>query len=297
MKYKVHTLLLFLFWSIVTLGQKKEYQANYIIEEPVNKQVASKSQLDELNDILKENYTGGSLFSNQSPFVLIPSITIISEQTAGEVQVVKVIKLEIGLTSQGKDDRSIFNRFRHSYIITAEDRSKAIDKALVLFRKERKLKTFFEQSNQNIVAFYESNCSTVLNTVKVNIERKEYLKAISYLSYVPETTSCYKESERIITKIFLDSKEESCRALVQKALEEEAKRDYTKALYFLQFIETNTKCYNSATALINKISDKIDEATIRNFEMEKLKFSKLTDLQKMEIIAKESNYIRLTIQE
>ncbi|MCC9043287.1 hypothetical protein LNQ81_11455 [Myroides sp. M-43] len=297
MKYKVHTLLFFLFWSIVTLGQNKEYQANYIIEEPAKKQVASKSQLEDLNEILKQNYTGGSLFSNQSPFVIIPSITIISEQTAGEVQVVKVIKLEIGLTSQGKDDRSIFNRFRHSYIITAEDNSEAIDKALIQFRKEKKIKTFFEQSNQNIVTFYESNCSTVLNTVKVNIERKEYLKAFNYLSYVPETTSCYKESEQIITKIFLDSKEESCRAMVQKALNEEAKRNYNKALYYLQFVETNTTCYDSATSLINGISNKIDEATIRNFEMEKLKFSKLTDLQKMEIIAKEVNSISLTIQE
>ncbi len=299
MNYKISTLLVVLLclWSTIIFGQKKAYKANYVIEIPIEKQVASISQYKYLTNILKESYAGGNLFSNQSPFVLIPSIKIISEQVAGEVQVVKVIKIEIGLVTQGKDDNFTFNRFKQSYIITAENRSIAIDKALDKVNKEQKLVTFFEQSNQKILEFYESNCSNILNTVKVNIERKEYLKAFDFLRFIPESTTCFQESEKLITKIFADSKEESCRILVQKALSEEAQRNYTKALYYLQFIDTGTTCYSSAIHLVNKISDRIDSSALRDFEMEKLKFSKLTDLQKIEIIVKEASSINLTIKD
>ncbi|KZE74696.1 hypothetical protein AV926_17635 [Myroides marinus] len=299
MNYKISALLITLLclWSTIIFGQKKTYKANYVIDIPIENQVASISQYEYLTNILKENYTGGNLFSNQSPFVLIPSIKIISEQVAGEVQIVKVIKIEIGLVTQGKNDNFTFKRFKQSYIITAENRSIAIDKALDRVNNEQKIATFFEQSNQKILEFYESNCSNVLNTVKVNIERKEYLKAFDFLRYVPEPTTCFQESEKLITKIYADSKEESCRILVQKALSEEAQRNYTKALYYLQFIDTGTTCYSSATSLVNKISERIDASVLRDFEMEKLKFSKLTDLQKIEIIAREANSIDLTIND
>ncbi|MDR0195724.1 MAG: hypothetical protein LBI73_11425 [Myroides sp.] len=299
MNYKISILLVILFslWSTILFGQKTAYKANYVIEIPIENQVASRSQYEYLTNILKENYTGGNLFSNQSPFVLIPSIRILSEQIAGEVQVVKVIKIEIGLVTQGKDDNFTFKRFKQSYIITAENRSIAIDKALDKVNNQQKLTTFFEQSNQKILEFYESNCSNVLNSVKVNIERKEYLRAFDFLRYVPESTTCFQESEKLITKIYADSKEESCRILVQKALSEEAQRDYTKALFYLQFVDTGTDCSSSATALVNKISERIDASVLRDFEMEKLKFSKLTDLQKIEIIAREVDSIDLTLND
>ena len=109
--------------------------------------------------------------------------------------------------------------------------------------------------------------------------------------------SCYKESEKIITKIYLESKEENCKRLVQKAHAAEANREYKKALHYLQFVEPTVACYNSAAELTNKISGRLDEKVLRDFEMEKLTFSKLSDLKKMEIISKEIDSVNVVINE
>lgn len=290
--------LLFLLFSYNTLiGQTKEYHANYDYEPPIGNHIVTDEQYEQLKDILQGIYSSKNLFSHQSPFLIVPSVKIINEKIAGEIQVVKVVKLEIGLTTQGINDDFVFHKFRHAFTITANNTTEAISKAIQQLQKEQKLKTFFSESNKNIVAFYQSNCATVLNTVRVNIERQEFLKAFNYLRYVPETVSCYQESEKLITKIYIDSKEENCRNLVQKAHAAEAQRDYSKALHYLQFVETNVTCYSSASALIEKIGERVDEQVIRDFEMEKLTFSKLTDLKKMEILAKEVDYLGVTTSE
>ncbi len=295
--YTIISLLLLLFYSNIGFAQNHEYRANFKYESPIGNHIVTDSQYEELKDILQSIYSSKNLFSHQSPFIIVPSVKILSEKIAGEIQVVKVVKIELGLTTQGINDDYIFHKFRQVYTITAENSNSAISKAIQLVQKEQKLKTFFDDCNKNIVNFYESNCATILNTVKVNIEREEYAKAFDYLRYVPETVNCYQESEKIITKIYLDSKEENCRNLVQKAHAAESQRDYSKALYYLQFVETNVNCYSSATALVEKIGGRVDEQVIRDFEMEKLKFSKLTDLKKMEILSKEIDYLEVTMNE
>lgn len=65
----------------------------------------------------------------------------------------------------------------------------------------------------------------------------------------------------------------------------------------MQFVDTNVECYTNASALVKKIGERVDEQVLRDFEMEKLTFSKLTDLKKMEIIAKEIDYLTVTINE
>lgn len=65
----------------------------------------------------------------------------------------------------------------------------------------------------------------------------------------------------------------------------------------MQFVEPTVACYNSAAELTNKISGRLDEKVLRDFEMEKLTFSKLSDLKKMEIIAKEIDSVNVVINE
>ncbi|NGY38420.1 hypothetical protein FQU23_012970 [Flavobacterium sp. XN-5] len=290
-------LLICLFYPFSGFSQTDSYKANYSFVQPVGNQVASERHYENLIAIVKETYSSKNIFSNQSPFVIVPRISIISEKVAGEVQIVKVVKLEIGLTAQGKDDNYVFNKFKKVFTITADDSRNAISKALESIRHDPKIKTFIDQSNSSILSFYESNCSVILKTVKVNIDRQEYAKAFDYLRYVPERVSCFKEAEGIITKIYLDSKEENCRKFLQKAHNAEAQKDYNKALFYLQFVDTNVACYTDASVLVNKIGERVDEQVLRDFEMEKLVFSKLTDLKKMEIIAKEIDYLAVTVNE
>lgn len=290
-------LLFCLCYQFHGFGQTKDYKASYTFDKPKGNQIASEEQYENLIAIVKDTYPSKNLFSNQSPFVVVPAITIISEKIAGEVQVVKVVKLEIRLTAQGKDNDYVYNKFTKVFTLTADNVSSAISKAILSIRNDPKIITFFDKSNQNIVSFYQKNCNVILNTVKVNVDRKEYAKAFDYLRYVPETVTCFKDAEGIMTKIFLDFKEENCRKLVQNARVAEAQKEYKTALLYLQFVDTNVGCYTDAVALVKKIGARVDEKTLRDFEMEKLVFSKLSDLKKMEIIAKEVDYFGVTINE
>ena len=84
---------------------------------------------------------------------------------------------------------------------------------------------------------------------------------------------------------------------MQNAHAAEATREFKKALPYLQFFVPTVACYNSAAELTNKISGRLDEKVLRDFEMEKLTFSKLSDLKKMEIIAKEIDSVNVVINE
>lgn len=83
-------LLLLLMCPLSSYAQVETYEANYMIIEPSGNQDATKKQFADLIEIVKENYSSRNLFSHQSPFVIVPSIKIISEKIAGEIQVVKL---------------------------------------------------------------------------------------------------------------------------------------------------------------------------------------------------------------
>ncbi|EDM44320.1 hypothetical protein SCB49_04805 [unidentified eubacterium SCB49] len=278
-------------------AQDDVYQANYTFDTPEGSRLVSKAQYEHLTDIVKDSYSSKNLFSNQSPFIIVPKIRVLSEKTAGEVQVVKVVKVEIKLSSQGKSDDYVFNTIRKVFTLTAPDAKEAISDAINKFSRSAKIKTFFDESNQNIVSFYQDNCDKLLSTVKVNIEREEYAKAIAHLKYVPESVTCFKEAEGIITNIFKESKEEHCKILVQKAHAQEVLKDYTKALFYLQFIDPSADCYATASELITHIGERVDEQVLRDFEMEKLTFSKLSDIKKMDLLAKHVDNLEVVIND
>lgn len=275
-------MLLFMFFQTTNSVVAQEYKANYTFVEPKATKELSAKQYQHLTNVLKSAYASDNAFSNQSSFLVIPKITIISEKIAGEIDIVKVVKLKIEVTIQNEMDGFVFNKLNKHLIATGADTQSAITKAINSFEDDVKINVFFSQSNQKIVAFYENNCANLLSNAKVAIERKEYKKAFNFLKYVPEKVSCFEEVESITTKIFLDTKEANYQRLIRKAEAAEAAKNYKRALSYLKYIEPNNSSYAKALEMIKQMGILVDKKLFQDFEAEKEAFNKLDAKRKLE---------------
>lgn len=245
---------------------------------------------------VKSAYKNNASFSNQSPFAVVPRIEVVNDRNAGEMQRVRVVTVEIYLTVQDRENGLSFGEFNKSFIATGDNTKLAISKAVnQLKSNDPRLKSFFSEANTNIIKFYKENCPKILKSAETNIKRKEFSRAFNMLKYIPEDLDCFREVENLITEIYRNNKEESCRKLLQKAQVEAAKENYGKALRFLIYVDPTTSCYQDVSSLIGEIGKKVNEDSLKEFEMEKLVFEKMTDLQKMEILVSEADILNVTV--
>src|SRR5690554_5141435 len=187
------------------------------------------------------------------------------------------MKVEVHLSIQDLDNQIVFSKYKTTSIATGKGASEAISKAIKQFKtSDPKLKSFFADADKSITTFYKNNCSKILNAARTNVDRKEYNKAYSLLKYVPESASCFKDAERMITKIYSDNKDENCRDMLHKAQLEYAQNNYTKTLYYLYFIESNSSCTPEALKILKKVEGQINKESIAEFEKKSSAFEKLS---------------------
>ncbi len=294
-------LSLFLTISSVSaaLGQQisvSSFAYNFSIPQDEG-QIQSKHYV-QLVERIKANFKNRVSFSNQSPFTIVPRIAIISDMNAGEVDNIKVMKLEIQFTLENPALEATFNSFSKTTVATGENIDVAIRKAIQELRpNDKKLQEFLASGEALIKNFYSDNCEKIIKSAKVNIDRKEYSKAYALLSYVPEELACYAEVENLITSIYAEQKNEYCGKQLLKAQLAEAKESYRDALQLLRYIDPSSACYQQVTLLLQQIGSKVNAETIREFEMEKLVFEKKSDLEKMKILVSHTDTIALHIHD
>lgn len=292
---KIAILALLMVNSITSIAQESNNIAYDFLIVNENKKI-SKRNYESLIDKVRSIYQGKVSFSNQSPFTVIPGILITEQINAGEMQQNMLLKVEITLEAKDIDNNIVFNTYRKMFTVVGANNDIAISKAINQVRaNDTQLQDFFVVANNNIIKFYKENCNKILASAKTNIERKEFVRAFSFLKYIPEDISCFKEVEALITKIYIDSKDETCKKILQQAHILEAKEDYNKALQLLKYVDPVTTCYKDVTSLLQQIGKKVNIETYNDFEMEKLKFSKLTDLQKMKILAENADLLTVNV--
>lgn len=209
---------------------------------------------------------------------------------------VKVVKVGITLSIQDLDNQIQFNSYETSLLATDDNLPKAISKAIRQMKaSDTKFKMFFTETEKNIMAFYKNNCAKIIKAAKTNIERKEFNKAFANLKYVPESISCFNEVERLMTSIYQRTKDESCREMLHKAQIEKAQEDYDAVLSYLSLIDPKASCYAEVSKLINEVGVSINKESMNDFNMKKLKFEKMTELEKIRILAPNADFLQINI--
>lgn len=250
-----------------------------------------------LAERIKQQFKNRVSFSNQSAFYIKPKVNILSEMTAGEVQDTKVLKLEIIFTLENPDLNVTFNTYSKKIIVNADSRELAIQKAILEIRpNDKNLIAFLERGEQLIKNFYTENCVKIIQSTKVKIDRKEYAAAFAMLCYVPEGLACSAEVRDIITAIYQHYKDEYCAKQLHDAQMLTAKESYNRALVSLQYIDPRASCHQEVTTLLRQIGEKVNQETMRKFEMDKSIFEKRSELEKMKLLISSVDEINLHVQ-
>lgn len=266
----------------------------YDLTHALKNEEITMAHYDLLEQKLKNSYPKKSIFSNQTPFSIVPNIVVLDAKTSGEMHMVKVVKLRIALSVEDLDNHIAFKQFETTVLATDENLQKAISKAIKQFKSsDPKLKIFFQEAEKSVMSFYQNNCSKLIKSAQSNIDRKEFNKAYALLKYVPENTTCYHEASRLLTRIYTNSKDENCQEMLHKARFEKAQTNYTEAIHHLSLIDPSANCYSEAVKLLEEIGNANAEAATNEQRMKQLEFEKKTELEKIKILADQADYLKM----
>lgn len=251
---------------------------------------------NQIAEKLKSNVHNKSIFSNATPFSITPHLSLLEIKDFGEAHMVKVVKLGISLSVQDLDNNITFQNLELVQIATADDVPKAISKAIASIKaSDPKIKRFFEEADKEISTFYSTNCSKIIKSAQVNIERKLFNRAFAQLKYVPESTDCFPQAEKLLTHIYLNSREVNCSERLQKARMEKASQNFDEALYQLGLIDYNAKCYDEVKKMLAEIGAIVGDKTnaMREFEMRREEYKLKSDSEKVKILAISADFLQL----
>ncbi len=247
-----------------------------------------------LENKIKGSYSSSNIFTTQTPFSIIPKIQLVDVKNAGEMNVVKVVKVGVTLSVEDIDNNIRFKQYNTEVLGTDKDLSLAITKALNQIKPSSpKLKKFFEEAEESILSFYTNNCSKLLSTAKTHIEREQFNRAYALLKYVPENVSCYKEAERLITSIYNTSINKNCNEMLHKAQIEKANQNYERALKHLHYVDPSSSCYPKVEKLIHGIESLIDKQSSEKHTEERQKYAEKSAREKMKVLSMLADYLQI----
>ena len=304
--YSLFLILFLVFSSNIIFGQNSStINFSYKMPNTKTKNGVNKEHYKLLRQKIEGSYNergklkvGLNFSPSQTPFEIIPSIEIVDEKNAGDIQTVKVVKVAVYLTITEAENQTLFNQFKTTVIVTDKDLDKAIAKAILQIKtSDSKFRSFFTKAETNILAYYENNCAKIIKSANTYIERKEFNKAYGLLKYIPENISCFADAERLITKIYTDNKDDNCKKMLEQARNQKAYKDYPSTLYSLVFIDSDSSCYPEAIKMaqdVKLLMDKEDaKEHMQTLEERKAKFSKMSDLEKIRMLAAQARILNL----
>lgn len=243
---------------------------------------------------IKSSYNSSVVFSTQTPFSILPSIQVLDIKNAGEMDMVKVVKVGVTLSVEDIDNNIHFDQYSIEVIGTEKDVSRAITKALNQIKtSNQKLKAFFTNAEESILNFYTKNCDRLLKSATTHIERKQYNKAYALLKYVPESVNCYNDASRLITSIYNRSINENCKEMLHKATIQKASKNYERALKFLNHVDPQAECYPEVENLMNDIGSLIEKNISVKLDTEKNEYVNKTANDKLETLFLLADFLKL----
>jgi len=298
MYYQKSILILFLFFSVLVQGQEST-AVNYRFSMPkvASTDGVNAEHYEQLEQKIKGSFSKKNIFAAQTPFPVVPYIEVVDAKNAGEVHMVKVVKIAVKLSIEDMDNQIQFNRFETTMLATDEDMPKAISKAIRQMKtSDPKFRAFFTEAEKNVMTFYTENCDKIVKTAQTHINRKKYDRAYAMLRYVPENMKCFNQVERLMTSIFNSSTEVNCREMLLKAKTEMAKKEYNQALQYVNLIDSKSSCYADVSKLLTEIGTLVNQKSIDNYRKKKLEYERKSELEKLKILGTQADYLKIPVK-
>ena len=298
MYYQKSILILFLFFSVLVQGQEST-AVNYRFSMPkvASTDGVNAEHYEQLEQKIKGSFSKKNIFAAQTPFSVVPYIEVVDAKNAGEVHMVKVVKIAVKLSIEDMDNQIQFNRFETTMLATDEDMPKAISKAIRQMKtSDPKFRAFFTEAEKNVMTFYTENCDKIVKTAQTHINRKKYDRAYAMLRYVPENMKCFNQVERLMTSIFNSSTEVNCREMLLKAKTEMAKKEYNQALQYVNLIDSKSSCYADVSKLLTEIGTLVNQKSIDDYRKKKLEYERKSELERLKILGTQADYLKIPVK-
>lgn len=205
-------------------------------------------------------------------FILTAKINVISKDiVAGPPQRISQ-KLDITLMLGDIEADKVYSQTTISAIGVGQSLEKSFISAFKNINpRNTAITAFIREGKEKILGFYQSNCEDVIAEARQQASLQNYEDALMLLTSVPDVcTDCFNEASRIAGPIYHDMIEARGAECLNEAssiwAKNPTKAGAQEATRLLSQINFAASCHPKATALMTKITAKMNEIDRREWE-------------------------------
>lgn len=209
------------------------------------------TQLLANNGIVSTGYNNGLLLQ---PNLIING----NEVVEGGMQNINVIRITLQLLIKQDQTSIVFTSFSKELTGTGRTQLLAINNAVnSLSENDSTLINFLEKGKEKLQAYYESNCTKILNEANNLSKSGKYEESLALIMSVPETASCYITAQSKSLEVYKNYQKKICAENIKQANTFIASKDYSSAFQTLSEIDTESPCAAQSNSLVKVIDAKI----------------------------------------
>ncbi|MDR2564063.1 MAG: hypothetical protein LBC98_09015 [Prevotellaceae bacterium] len=232
--------------------------------------------------------SGLSASTGGSSIIMLPIFSIAREDIVeGGMQNLVVVDADISFVIKNLESDLIYSSYNRRIRGSGSNRTRAINEAIsAISVNDAEFNKFIERGREKILAYYESNCSTILLRAESCAKRRQFEEAIALIASIPDAASCYSQALSAVEKFYSEYQNQQCKELLQKAQALYAAHKYNAALSVLYDLKTfSSACASEAKALMTTIEGNLSAEEQRQWDFTVQQYSDRTLLQEKRIEA------------
>lgn len=207
-------------------------------------------------------------------FVLTAKVNVISKDiVAGPPQRISQ-KLDITLMLGDIEEDKVYSQLPISVVGVGQSYEKSFISAFKNINpRNTAITAFLQEGKEKVLCYYQTHCEDLIANAKKHASMHNYEYALMLLTSIPDVcTDCFDEAARIAEPIYMNMIEargaeflNQAQAVWAKNPTKEGAKEATRLLSQINFAAS---CMPGATALMNEITDKMNEIDRREWEHE-----------------------------
>jgi len=213
------------------------------------------NMINKLNQITTKSGMGANSLNQR--FIITANVVVLTKDITPTAPAMQAYTLEVSLYIGDGIDGILFSTTSVTLKGVGETETKAYMAALKSLKvADPKYQSFLEEGKNKIIAYYNSKCDFIIQTVETKAYQKKYEEALLTLNTIPEVCKeCFDKAQLKSKEVFTQYINNKCAEDLTKANAQWAMFNDSAAISYLSQIFPNAKCYKDALALVREIKD------------------------------------------
>ena len=286
----------------VKTAQTKNEEGSYILRDTLNikltpfvpelegvGQMGSQLLKDRLNSAITKIGFGGE--GSNPRFIIGPSISILTSDVTSTAPTKYANTYEINFMVVDVISETIFASYKTEFKGVGDSPEKAFISGIRNISYETsEFMDFLKKSENKILAYFETNCSSLLIEAEAEAGIRNYDNAFALLNSVPkESASCFEQVQMKKMEYFQLSLNTNCNELLAKMKAELGKYNdasgagfNSEAMGYYSMIDSKSECYNEAQEVYKTYTAALNPTAKRDWEQKMVEYNDQIELVKMD---------------